>query len=64
MNKVLNDLNLIPVYENATKVKVGSAQIVNEIPIDYNSFQQYNMEVIKNNDFGSCFQFIVEAKKY
>lgn len=63
LNKVLNDLNLIPVYENATKVKVGSAQIVNEIPIDYNSFEQYNMEVIKNNDFGSCFQFIVEAKK-
>lgn len=64
LKELLRNIGLITVYENATRVEAGSKAIINEIPITYRKFNHYDMEVIKDNEFGNCFQYIFEIKRY
>jgi lipopolysaccharide biosynthesis protein/SAM-dependent methyltransferase len=58
LKKIFLKMEMKPVYLDAVFVPVGS----NEIESSYDTFSEFNMDVLYKHDLGEAYQFIVELK--
>lgn len=59
LKELINNIGMQVVHEDVTFSGVGS----NEISINFEIFSKYDLELINNNGFGECYQYIFEIKK-